>query len=83
MAISLSNKEVIIDSKMLKSMAQLKLFTINPFSKELANSIMSASMMSMKSPKVTMVMGADKRIRMGLMNVFNKPSTMDIAMAVR
>lgn len=77
------SREVVMERTILKSIAHPKPFTTKPSNKELAISIMIASMMKMKSPKVSKVMGAERNTIMGFTKVFSNPRMMDRMMAVR
>ena len=77
------NREVVMERTILKSIAHPKPFTTKPSNKELAISMMNASMMKMKSPKVTNVMGAERNTKTGFTKVFSNPRMTDRMMAVR
>jgi hypothetical protein len=63
------------ESTMLKSNALKNPFTVNPCTNFSANSIIKAFMANKKNPKVKIVMGIVKMVKIGLTIVFKKANT--------
>ena len=71
-----------MDKRMLKSTAVQKLLTPKPLMKLSANIIIHALMTNKNKPKVTMVIGSVRIIKMGFKMAFKKAKTAATIIAV-
>ena len=71
-----------MDKSMLNNSAVQKLLTLKPLMNLSANKIIHALMTSKNSPKVTMVMGKVRMIKMGFTMAFKKAKTAATIIAV-
>ena len=77
-----SNKDIHTEYTKLKNKALQKPSTINPPTKPLAKYMISAFITNKNKPRVKMVMGKVKNIRIGLINALSKLITIETISAV-